>query len=114
MHEAAQVLVGKHDFRSFVTGDIGRKRTIRDVYKAEINQDGEMIIFDMVANSFLPHQVRNTIGALIKVGQGSMTVDDFYNILERRTEGLAGPTAPASGLCLMRVNYPAPFEGDAQ
>jgi tRNA pseudouridine38-40 synthase len=73
-----------------------------------------MIVFDMVANSFLPHQVRNTIGSLIKVGQGKTTVDEFYNMVEARTPGLAGPTAPADGLCLMRVNYPSPFEVDAR
>ncbi len=71
-------------------------------------------IGDMVANSFLPHQVRNTVGSLIKVGQGKMTVDEFYGMVEAKRPGLAGPTAPAGGLCLMRVNYPSPFGGDAQ
>jgi tRNA pseudouridine38-40 synthase len=73
-----------------------------------------MVVFDMTADSFLPHQVRNTVGSLIKVGQGRMTVDEFYSMVESRTPGLAGPTAPADGLCLMRVNYPGPFEGDAR
>jgi len=73
-----------------------------------------MIIFRMVANAFLPHQVRNTVGSLVKVGQGKMTADEFHNMIEARTPGLAGPTAPAEGLCLIRVNYPGPFEGDAQ
>ena len=73
-----------------------------------------MIVLEMVANSFLPHQVRNTAGSLIKVGQGKMTVDEFSSLVEARTPGLAGPTAPADGLCLMRVNYPGPFEGDAR
>jgi tRNA pseudouridine38-40 synthase len=72
-----------------------------------------MIFLDMVANSFLPHQVRNTVGPLIRVGQGKMTVDEFCAMVEARTPGLAGPTAPADGLCLMRVNYPGPFEGEA-
>ncbi len=73
-----------------------------------------MIILEMIANSFLPHQVRNTVGSLIRVGQGKMTVDEFAAIVDSGTPGLAGPTAPADGLCLVRVDYPDPFDGDAR
>ncbi len=116
MNKACQALVGRRDFASFVSSaETARsKRTIRNVFKAEITRDGDMIVLDMAANSFLPHQVRNTVGSLIKVGQGKVTVDEFYSLVEARTPGLAGPTAPADGLCLMRVNYPSPFEGDAR
>lgn len=115
MNQACQALIGKHDFASFVTStDIGEKSTVRNVHKAGIERDGDMVVLDMVANSFLPHQVRNTVGSLIKVGQGKMTVDEFYGMVEAKRPGLAGPTAPAGGLCLMRVNYPNPFGGDAQ
>ena len=115
MNQACQALIGKHDFASFVTStDIGEKSTVRNVHKAGIERDGDMVVLDMVANSFLPHQVRNTVGSLIKVGQGKMTVEEFYGMVEARRPGLAGPTAPAGGLCLMRVNYPSPFGGDAQ
>ena len=116
MNRACQALIGQHDFTSFVSSaEVARnKRTTRKVFQAEITQDGDMIVFDMVANSFLPHQVRNTAGSLIKVGQGKMTVDEFYDMVEARTPGLAGPTVPADGLCLMKVNYPSPFEGDAR
>lgn len=116
MNRACQALIGRHDFASFVaSAETARsKRTVRNVFKTEITRDGDMIIIDMVADSFLPHQVRNTVGSLIKVGQGKMTVDDFYSMVEARTPGLAGPTAPADGLCLMRVNYPGHFRGTAQ
>jgi tRNA pseudouridine38-40 synthase len=116
MNRACQALIGKHDFASFVSSaETARsKRTVRNVLKAEITRDGDMIVLDMVADSFLPHQVRNTVGSLIKVGQGKMTVDEFYRLVKAKTPGLAGPTAPADGLCLMRVNYPGSFEGDAQ
>lgn len=116
MNKACQALVGRRDFASFVSSaETARsKRTIRNVFKAEITRDGDMVVLDMAANSFLPHQVRNTVGSLIKVGQGKVTVDEFYSLVEARTPGLAGPTAPADGLCLMRVNYPSPFEGDAR
>jgi tRNA pseudouridine38-40 synthase len=73
-----------------------------------------MIVLEMAANSFLPHQVRNTVGSLIKVGQGKMTADEFSNIVSAATPGLAGPTAPADGLCLVQVEYPGPFKGDAR
>ena len=107
MNQACQALIGEHDFASFV-GCIGAgiKHTIRNVYRAEIERTGELVIFNMVANSFLLHQVRNTVGALIKTGRGKMSVDEFYSITEAKKPGLAGPTAPACGLCLMRVNYP--------
>jgi tRNA pseudouridine38-40 synthase len=116
MRRACQSLIGRHDFASFVSSaEIARtKVTIRAIYKAEITQDGDMIVLEMTANSFLPHQVRNTVGSLIKVGQGKMTVDEFYSIVAAKNPGLAGPTAPADGLCLVRVDYPGPFEGDAR
>jgi tRNA pseudouridine38-40 synthase len=114
MNRACEALIGRHDFASFVSSveTARQKQTVRDVFKAEIIQDGDMIIFDIIANSFLPHQVRNTIGPLIKVGQGKMTVESFKNMIQAATPGLARPTAPADGLCLVQVNYPGPFEGD--
>ncbi len=116
MRRACQALAGRHDFASFVSSaETARtRRTVRDVYKAEITQDGDMIVLEMVANSFLPHQVRNTVGSLIRVGQSKMTADEFAGMVSARTPGLAGPTAPADGLCLVRVDYPGPFDGDAR
>ena len=113
MNQACQALIGKHDFASFVTGDeTGVKSTIRNIYRAEIERNGGLVVIKIVANSFLPHQVRNTVGALIRVGLGKMTVDEFNDILQVRKPGQAGPTAPACGLCLMRINYPEPFRGE--
>jgi tRNA pseudouridine38-40 synthase len=115
MDRACKALVGRHDFASFVASEetARTKNTVRDVFKAEMTRNGDMILFTMTASSFLPHQVRNTVGALIKVGQGRLTVDEFCHLVAARTPGLAGPTAPASGLCLERVDYPVTFEGDA-
>ncbi len=110
INQACRALIGKHDFMSFTSGDGGRMRnTVRTLYQAEMVENGELVVFNMVANSFLPHQVRNTVGALIRVGLGRMSIDQFHNIAEAKTPGLAGPTAPAHGLCLMRINYPRPF-----
>jgi len=112
MNQACQALVGSHDFASFVTSLAGVKSTIRHIYKAKVTKDGDLVVFNVVANAFLPHQIRNTIGSLIKVGLGKITVDEFYNIVAAKRPGLAGPTAPARGLCLMQVSYPHPFRGD--
>jgi len=110
MNQACQALIGKHDFASFTTG-IGDsiRSTVRRIYRAEMDKAAEVVVFNIVANSFLPHQVRNTAGALIRVGRGKMGVDEFCGMIEVKKPGLAGPTAPACGLCLMRVNYPSPF-----
>jgi tRNA pseudouridine38-40 synthase len=110
INRACQALVGRHDFASFMTGDgtsVGS--TVRTVYRAEALVQGELVVFDMVANSFLPHQVRNTVGALIRVGLGAMSVAEFNDVAAAMTPGRAGPTAPAHGLCLMQINYHRPF-----
>jgi len=111
MNEACQALIGEHDFASFASSlGAGIKSTVRRVYRAKVSRDGEMVVFNMVANSFLTHQVRNTVGALIRVGLGRMTGDDFRSIMEAKEPSLAGPTALARGLCLMQVEYPYPFD----
>ena len=110
MNEACQILIGEHDFASFASSvEIGLKSTVRKVYKALIDRSGESVIFNILANSFLPHQVRNTVGTLIKVGLGKMQFNEFCSIMEAKKIGLAGPAAPAHGLYLMQVNYPQPL-----
>ena len=110
MNRACQALLGEHDFASFASSLEPRvKNTRRKVYRTSVERKGELVIFNIVASSFLPHQVRNTIGALIRVGLGKMSLDEFYSIIERKKPGLAGPAAPACGLYLERVNYPEPF-----
>lgn len=112
MNTACRALIGRKDFASFAT-NIEKVviNTVRTVYKAEVRKEGELVIFNVIANAFLPHQVRNTVGCLIKVGRGKMSVDEFHSIIEARKPGLAGPTAPAHGLCLTQVNYPCCSEG---
>ncbi len=111
VNQACRALIGEHDFASFASDiGVGIKNTVRQVYQAEMKKNGTLAVFNIEASSFLPHQVRNTVGALIRVGLGKMSGDEFYSIMELRKPGLAGPTAPACGLCLMQVNYPNPFE----
>jgi tRNA pseudouridine38-40 synthase len=107
MNRAAQTLVGEHDFASFLSGDGSwLESTVRNVFSAGVEREREMVVFRIEANSFLPHQVRNTVGTLVRVGLGRMNLDEFRSIMEARQPGKAGPTAPACGLCLDRVNYP--------
>jgi tRNA pseudouridine38-40 synthase len=106
-NRAARSLIGEHDLASFASVNGTRlKNTVKRVSKASFQREGEVVTFNMVANSFLPHQVRNTVGALIRVGLGRMSLDEFNSIIEARKPGTAGPTAPACGLYLTRVNYP--------
>jgi tRNA pseudouridine38-40 synthase len=111
MNAAAQALIGKHDLTSFITAfsESVIKSTVKEVYRAQVESKHGLVVFDITANSFLPHQVRNTVGTLIRVGLGKLSLDDFKSIMEARKPGLAGPTVPAQGLYLIQVNYPRPL-----
>ena len=110
MNEACALLKGTHDFTSFAAS-LGQKGSmVRNVHKAVIKREGDMVLFHITANAFLPHQVRNTVGLMVRLGQGKVTLEEFHEIMERKTLGMAGPTAPAHGLCLMKVNYPEKVE----
>ncbi len=105
MDEACALLEGEHDFASFGAALGKLKSTVRTVYEAKVERKGEIVALYMRANSFLPHQVRNTVGLLIKVGLGKARVEEFRQVMEAKRLGLAGPTAPACGLYLIKVNY---------
>ena len=109
MNEACQVIRGEHDFASFASSLDDSRSTVRNVCEAGIEKKGDFAVFRMVANSFLPHQIRSTVGLLIRLGLGKIGVADFRDIMEARSVGLAGPLSPACGLCLTRVNYPKPL-----
>jgi len=106
MNDACRALLGTHDFAPFASSLNGRKNTTRTVYRAEVLREGDLVTFYMVANSFLTHQVRNTMGALVKVGLGKSDVAAFHQILRSKKPSVAGPALPPHGLCLLKVNYP--------
>jgi len=106
MNEACHALLGTHDFAPFSSSLNGRKNTVRTIYKAEVDRQGDVVIFHVVANSFLPHQVRHTMGALVNVGVGKSDVAVFREILRSKKPATAGPALPPHGLCLLKVNYP--------
>lgn len=110
MRLASSQLVGEQDFASFASSLGGWVRgTVRRVYKVEVNRKGSLLLFDFFANAFLPHQIRNTVGALLKVGRGKMGVGEFRQMAEAKKPGLAGPAVSPNGLCLMAINYPQPL-----
>jgi len=110
MNKACELLKGKHDFASFAAALRPLRDTVREVYEARVTSEGHLHTFYMVANSFLPHQVRNTVGLLIRLGIEKVGLDKFRHIMEAKKPGLAGPAAPARGLCLTKVNYPIDLE----
>jgi tRNA pseudouridine38-40 synthase len=106
MNKACQAILGTHDFAPFASYLNGNRKTIRTIYQAMVTREGDLVSFHVVANSFLPHQVRNTIGALVKVGLGKSDMATFYEIFKSKKPATAGPTLPPHGLCLLKVNYP--------
>lgn len=110
MNKACALLKGTHDFSSFAAS-LGQKGSmVRNVHEAVMKREGDMVLFHIVANAFLPHQVRNTVGLIVRLGQGKVTLEEFHEIMEQKTLGMAGPAAPAHGLCLIKVNYPEKVE----
>ena len=105
MDEASKLLIGEHDFASFVTAWDRDGGTVRHIYDAGVRREGERVTFQVTANAFLTHQVRNIVGTLIRVGTHRMGIEEFNSILELKQLSLAGPTAPAQGLCLTKVIY---------
>lgn len=105
MNQACMMLLGEHDFASFASSIEDERSTVRYMYHASARRSDEMLIVRMVASAFLLHQVRNTVGALLQIGQGKMTLHEFQSIIDTREFGLAGPTAPSCGLYLKSVYY---------
>jgi len=105
MDEASKLLIGEHDFASFVTAWDRDEGTVRHIYDARVTREGEEVTFQVIANAFLTHQVRNIVGTLIRVGSRKIGIEEFNNILEMKQLALAGPTVPAHGLCLIKVTY---------
>ena len=136
MHAAASVLVGTHDFRCFETNWPNRSSSVRTIFRSQVSRlaswqvwnsdlgpnvaldaepphesDRPFLCFDVEANGFLYNMVRAIVGTLIHVGRGRWTADDMRRIVENGDRSLAGETAPAHGLYLMRVDYGASTGG---
>ena len=106
MHEAAQVLVGTHDFTSFRATNCQAKSPVKTMDVLNVQRAGEEIHIHARARSFLHHQVRNIVGTLERVGAGRWTADDVAVALDACDRAAAGQTAPPDGLYLISVSYP--------
>jgi len=109
MHIAAQYLLGENDFTSFRGASCQSKTPWRHLDSISVNQKTDWIIIEVKANAFLHHMVRNIVGSLLEVGKGRKPTLWIKDILAARDRNLAGATAPAHGLYLLKVDYPAHF-----
>jgi tRNA pseudouridine38-40 synthase len=111
MREAAQGVLGLHDFRAFASAleDPGAS-TVRELMAFDVRRDGTTVICELTANAFLPHQVRRMVGALTDVGRGKLTPSQYVDLLDGAASS-SGVTAPSHALYLVRVEYPTAIFG---
>jgi len=110
MHEAAQFLLGKHDFTTFRDAQCQANNPIRtldrlDVQSFTTTEGTQEILIEAEAQSFLHHMVRNLVGTLSLVGEGKWKPEDIVTALNAKDRTKGGPTAPADGLYLVRIDY---------
>lgn len=105
MEEAAQYLIGEHDYKSFCSVKTQILDTVRRIYQLKIDKDGHMIRIRITGNGFLYNMVRIIAGTLIEVGRGARSPLEIDEILKGLDRSLAGPTAPALGLTLLGIEY---------
>lgn len=105
MHEAAQHLVGRHDFTTFRAAECQASGPVRTLDRLDVSRLGDEIRIEASARSFLHHQVRSMVGTLERVGAGKWRSDDVRRALEACDRKACGPMAPAGGLYLVGVDY---------
>jgi tRNA pseudouridine38-40 synthase len=105
MHDAAQGLVGHHDFTTFRSAECQAASPVKTLDRLAVTQSGEEIRIEASARSFLHNQVRSMVGSLKLVGEGKWTAADLKRALAARDRAACGPVAPACGLYLAKVDY---------
>ena len=105
MQQAADYLVGEHDFTSFSSVHAQTNSFVRTIYDLTVKRQGEMITIRVTGNGFLYNRVRIIAGTLLQVGAGSRPPEEMAQILSGRDRELAGPTAPAHGLTMIGIRY---------
>ncbi len=105
MHEAAQFLVGTHDFTTFRAAECQSKSPVKSLEHIAVSRSGNEIVINLHARSFLHHQVRSFAGSLKMVGEGKWRPTDLKNALEAADRSWCGAMAPAAGLYLTQVDY---------
>lgn len=105
MRAAASHLLGKHDFSSFRSAECQAKTPMKHLVRLDIRQQGDTLIFDLTADAFLHHMVRNILGCLVYVGKGKHPPSWMKEVLEHRNRAHAAPTFAPDGLYLKRIHY---------
>jgi len=109
MQEVAGMIVGEQDFTSFAAVDPERGReemsNVRQIFSSSWERQSDEFVYTVRGNGFLHHMVRNLVGTFVLAGKGALRGSDLTRILEARLRSAAGATAPASGLCLVIVEY---------
>ena len=109
MHDAAQLLLGKHDFSAFRAAGCQASTPVREITSISVLRDQDWIVLDITANAFLQHMVRNIAGSLASVGAGNESVEWLSTLLASRDRKQGGVAAPPHGLTLVGVDYPSEF-----
>lgn len=110
MHEAGQCLLGENDFSAFRAAACQSSGPMRNVRSLAVSRKGDLVVVDIKANAFLHHMVRNIVGSLMAVGTGREKPPWIAQLLAGRDRTIAAETAPAAGLYLVEVEYPARYE----
>jgi len=110
MRAGAAALLGKHDFSAFRSSECQANSPVRELRQLNVERRGDYVVFDLVANAFLHHMVRNIVGSLAYVGAGRQPPQWMRQILEGRDRKRAAPTISAAGLYLVGVKYDAKFK----
>ncbi|MCA0028829.1 MULTISPECIES: tRNA pseudouridine(38-40) synthase TruA [unclassified Mesorhizobium] len=106
MHEAAKVLLGRHDFTTFRSTQCQAESPVRTLDRLDVSRSGDMIEVRASARSFLHNQVRSMVGSLKRVGEDAWTAGDLKAALEAHNRAACGQVAPPDGLFLVGVDYP--------
>jgi tRNA pseudouridine38-40 synthase len=105
MEAAARALIGTHDCSSFQGSPTDTENPVCTITKLTVDRFGDEVIFEVEANRFLKQMVRNIVGTLLEVGRGKLKAGEVAEILAVKDRTKAGPTAPAHGLYLVKVDY---------
>ena len=110
MHQAAQALVGTHDFSAFRASECQANSPIKTVYAIDVQRHGDCLLVRISANAFLHHMVRNIVGSLIYIGSGKQAVDWMAELLQQQNRQLSAPTFSPHGLYLTAIDYPPDYD----
>ncbi len=105
LDDAARRFEGEHDFRALRASSCGARTTTRRIFSSVFRHENDELVYEVTATGFLHHMVRNIVGTLLEVGRGKRVPASLDALLEGGDRTLAGPTAPAKGLHLVRVDY---------